>query len=158
MVEALATSPLTCPFHFSKSQPMELIVQYVGVRAWLAVAMVATLGSVVGCSGGGDGPTRYRASGNVSFDGQPVADGSVYFMPAKGNSGPQGFAPIKNGKYDTKDSEGNGTVGGAHTVRIVTPRFEYQSKTPVDLPKADSDHPFELKKNEVKPIVSGGPA
>ena len=128
------------------------------MRAWWAATVAATLLSVVGCSTEGEGPTRYRASGGVTIDGEPVADGSLYFMPAKGNSGPQGFAKITAGKYDTSGADGNGTVGGPHTVRIITPQFEYQSKTPIDLPKSDAEQPFDLKKNEVKAVVSGGPA
>ena len=71
-----------------------------------------------GCGSSEDGgPVRYRVSGTVTFDGNPVPAGTIYFQPAPGNPGPQGFATIVDGEYDTADS-GKGTVGGAHSVRI----------------------------------------
>ena len=44
--------------------------------------------------------------------------GQIVFEPDRsaGNSGPQGFAEIRDGKYDT--TTGKGTVGGVHIVRI----------------------------------------
>ena len=75
-------------------------------------------GLLVGC-GGDDGPPRADVSGTVTFKGQPVPVGKIFFEPdtAKGNSGPQAFADIKDGKYSTAES-GKGVVGGPHLVRI----------------------------------------
>jgi hypothetical protein len=106
------------------------------------------LTSLVGCGGGSDeGPQRFDVSGSVKFDGQPVPTGMIYFDPAEGNSGPQGFAAIVDGEFDT--SSGKGTVGGAHTARIegadstgkpiFVPHFEE-----VALPKSASTQAFEI--------------
>jgi hypothetical protein len=45
-----------------------------------------------------------NVSGKVTFQGKPVPAGKVYILPdsAKGNTGPAGFADIKDGTYDTK--------------------------------------------------------
>jgi len=80
----------------------------------LAAAMV----SAVGC-GGDAGPTRYDLSGSVTFDGKPIPAGNIIFEPdsSKDNSGPQGVAEIRDGKYDTSTT-GKAPVGGPHIVRI----------------------------------------
>lgn len=59
----------------------------------------------------------YDLSGNVTFDGQPVPAGVIFFDPA-GESGDQGFASIKQGKFDTK-SDGKGVRGGKYSVRVL---------------------------------------
>ncbi len=79
-----------------------------------AIALTAT---VAGC--GGSDRQLYHVSGTVSFNGQPVPAGSIFFEPdvAAGNDGTQGFSEIKNGRFDTSDSE-KGITGGAYQVRI----------------------------------------
>lgn len=70
-----------------------------------------------GC--GGPEPL-HDVSGTVTLDGKTVPAGMVYFDPdpTKGGSGPQGYAPIKNGKYDTA-VEGKGVRGGGgYVVRV----------------------------------------
>lgn len=64
-------------------------------------------------------PVRYHLSGMVSFQGQPVPRGRIFFVPntAKGNSGVAGYAEIVDGIYDTAD-HGEGGPGGEVTVRI----------------------------------------
>jgi len=72
------------------------------------LAVVFSL-SLVGCGKGGS-----HVSGNVTFKGQPVPQGSVTILPdAKaGNSGPTGYAEIRDGVYDTaKDGGRPGTAG-----------------------------------------------
>lgn len=87
------------------------------LRAVTVIAMPIGLISLSGCGGGtDDGPQRFKVSGTVLFDGKPVPAGTIYFQPAAGKSGPQGFAAIRNGAFDT--SKGKGTVGGTHTARI----------------------------------------
>jgi hypothetical protein len=61
---------------------------------------------VIGCNPGG--VKRYQVSGTVTFDGQPVAEGEIRFSPdsTKGNTGPQGYAAIENGKFKTLKETG----------------------------------------------------
>lgn len=72
-----------------------------------------------GCSQG-DSQTRFRVSGTITYDGQPVNFGEVLFTPngAKGNSGAQGIATISNGRYDTSGSRAPGVAGGPMIVRV----------------------------------------
>jgi hypothetical protein len=72
-----------------------------GLRcAGLFVAVVAL---VVGC--GGDGGWG-DVSGTVSYDGTPVEDGAISFIPVDGK-GQGGGGTIKDGKYTAKVSAGN---------------------------------------------------
>lgn len=81
----------------------------------LAALMVCLL--IAGCGGGRDG---FDISGKVTFDGQPVPAGKIYFNPdgSKGNSGASGFATIKDGAFDTAAEGGAPHVGGAMIVAI----------------------------------------
>lgn len=85
-----------------------------GLTALIACALAAA-----GC-GGQEGPKRYHVSGQVTWQGNPVPAGTVTFTPdvRKGNSGPQGAAPIRNGRYDTRDAGGRGTTGGPQIVSV----------------------------------------
>lgn len=85
------------------------------------LVVAAALGLMVflpGC--GKSGPERYRMHGTVTHGGRPVSMGRIIFEPdpSQGNRGPQGFAPIENGRYDTAAPFCQGAVGGPTIVRI----------------------------------------
>jgi hypothetical protein len=127
---------------------------------------------LIGCDGGGSGPERFDLSGAVNFDGKPVPFGQIVFEPdsSAGNSGPQGFAEIRDGKYDTK-AGGKGTVGGAHVIRITGSEGESRDEnnpaevlfsdyeTTADLPKEDSTKDFDVPPDAATfgPADSGRP-
>src|SRR5262245_8648276 len=109
-----------------------------GMRYRLIVALLAVL---AGCTGE-SGPARYRVSGEVKFNGQPVPSGEVLFTPdaAKGNSGAQGIANIQDGKYDTTGSRAPGVSGGPMIVRVTAlsdanGKLLCEYEFSVDLPK-----------------------
>lgn len=117
----------------------------------IVVIVTIAAGVVVGCAN--EGPTRYRVSGEARFDGQPIVHGDVLFTPdgAKGNSGPQGIAQIRNGKFDTAATDGKGIAGGPTVIRVtgltgpggkLLCEFEMQ----IDLPRADSTHNIDVPK------------
>ena len=83
-----------------------------------ALLLAIAVATVAGCGNNGD-PRQHNLSGTVTFAGKPIPAGSIVFEPdsAKGNSGPQGAADIRDGKYDTK-ATGKGTLGGPYIVRI----------------------------------------
>ncbi len=110
-----------------------------------------------GC--GKSGPVRYRVQGNVTFDGRPVTFGRVVFDPdvTKDGRGPQGYAAIENGRFDTNANGGKGTSGGPMVVTLdgfepvgdgldataARPLFSgYQQ--PCDLPQADTEINFDI--------------
>jgi hypothetical protein len=114
--------------------------------ALLCSALVAA----TGCNQNA-GPPRYKLSGEVKFAGQPIPSGTIIFTPdsSQGNSGPQGIAIIKDGKYDTTLPEGKG-IGGGPTIIHITGQSpdqhqvicEFEEKT--DLPKQDSQHNIDV--------------
>jgi hypothetical protein len=75
------------------------------------------------------------------FNGEPIARGEVIFTPnvAKGNTGPSGFAIIKDGKFDTDAAEGRPCVAGPTVIRVnakpkadgsITCEYEYETDLP----------------------------
>jgi hypothetical protein len=71
---------------------------------------VLLLGGLAGCNR----DNLSHVSGKVTFNGRPVPAGTVYILPdaSKGNSGPTGYADIKDGAYDTKLAGGQGAPSG----------------------------------------------
>jgi len=124
-----------------------------------AAASVLVLASLLfsGC-GGGDDVERYHVSGKVTFRNQPIPAGTIIFEPdaSKGNSGPQGFAEIKNGEFNTQLT-GKGTVGGPHRITVEgtdgiakdegnaagSPLFPPYTTT-IDLPKETTQQDIEV--------------
>lgn len=74
------------------------------------------------CGCGGKAPANVvHVSGTITYQGKPIPVGTIIFEPdpAKGNKGPQGFAYIKDGKFDTRVSrDGKEAAIGAQIVRI----------------------------------------
>lgn len=83
----------------------------------LCLASFLALVSMMGCQ---SGPRIYHVKGAVTFEGNPIPAGVIFFDPdvTKQNDGPQGFAFIKDGFYDTAEKGGKGVVGKAYLVRV----------------------------------------
>ncbi len=81
--------------------------------------LVVLAGLIAALRTGCGGDKVHHLSGTVSFQGKPVPAGHIVFEPdaGAGNSGSPAFAKIKDGRYDTR-LEGQGTIGGPHTVQI----------------------------------------
>jgi hypothetical protein len=78
-------------------------------RTWLACLSAAALALTIAGCGGNAG----SVSGAVTYDGQPVGDGEVTFMPADG-VGPIAGGKIKAGKYTVE-----GLTPGPKIVQVV---------------------------------------
>lgn len=142
------------------------------MRAGAVAALVC--GFALGC--GGDG--THRVSGTVTFKGQPVPVGKIYFTPdgAKGNSGPSGYADIKDGRYDTAAAGGRGAIAGAVVIsvegfdpgakpdtvdksdtsgevliKVLFPRYE----VPAELPASASTKDIDVPASAAKPKKTG---
>ncbi len=124
---------------------------------WTPLACAAFCLWAGGCGGSGDTTKRFDLSGTVTFDGKPVASGTILLEPdaGKGNRGPAGFAKIVDGKFDTALG-GKGTVGGPHVARISgfdgksadgrsdgAPLFSDYTAS-VDLPKQKATQEFQV--------------
>lgn len=73
---------------------------------WFACVMGGWL-AIVGCSS--SGPKTYEVSGNVTFNGQPVSEGAIMFLPADKSINPQGGI-IKDGAYKLRAEAGSYSV------------------------------------------------
>lgn len=89
------------------------------MRTALAAAGLLVALAVTGCSQG-DGQPRNRAQGAITVDGKPIPFGDIVITPddTKKNSGAQGFAYIRDGRYDTGTAGGKGYGGGPAIVKV----------------------------------------
>jgi hypothetical protein len=130
------------------------------LRALVLAAVAGTLLS--GCA---RGPRLFPVSGTVKHNGNTLPAGVIYFNPdvTRGNDGPQGYAIIKEGHYDTAGPGGKGVLGGPYVVRIEgfdgkpgnelplgKPIFtDYQ--VAVDLPQTAATQDFDVPPAKGKP-------
>jgi hypothetical protein len=108
------------------------------IKLNLAVCVALATIVLAGCAE--DGPHRIHVAGNVTWKGQPIQSGYVTFSPdvKQGNTGPQGIAWIKEGKYDTRFPKGRGASPGAQVMHIygydgINPTEEHPWGAPVFL-------------------------
>lgn len=90
--------------------------------AGLAFVLSLTL-TLTGC-GSGETIPRAVVSGTVTFDGEPVNEGVIMFIPVVGVKGAPVQLNIVNGKYDSATDAGDkrGVVIGMNEVRIMATR------------------------------------
>ena len=131
------------------------------------VSLFGILPALVCCLSLGCGSEKtYQVSGKVTFKGQPIAVGKIFFVPdhAKGNKGPSGYADIKDGAYDTSLPGGAGSIGGPMTITIqaADPASQPGKSTQggkslfppysisADMPKADGTKDIDVPADAVK--------
>lgn len=83
--------------------PLRSIVAYFVAAVFLAFCL--------GC--GGDGIKRCVVTGTIQFEGAPISNGEIRFVP---DEGPISGGPIIDGKYEIKHK--GGVPVGKHTVRV----------------------------------------
>ncbi|WP_417383537.1 hypothetical protein [Gimesia sp.] len=83
-----------------------------------------------GCSSSEPGPERVIVTGNVTFDGKPVSQGEIWFIPAAGREAPQAGAIIKEGQYRVENK--GGVPIGACQVKITADRPKEDVKIVAD--------------------------
>ena len=112
------------------------------IRLAAPLFLLLILSLVSGC--GDSGPPRAAIWGKVTWKGEPVPSGVIYFSPdaSRGNSGPQGFALIEDGVFDTRRPRAKGCSAGPQLVQIQG--FDGQNKSD-DLPYGNQlFKPYEL--------------
>ena len=82
----------------------------------VAIFCCVLLGAILTGCGGRGGLEKVIVSGKVSYDGQPVDNGQIYFYPTEGTKGPVSGAPIKDGAYVAHAKDG--VPVGKHLVKI----------------------------------------
>lgn len=58
------------------------------LRHWFSLVVLLVLSVAMGCSE--RGPRTYPVRGTVTYDGQPIADGDILFVPEDASLGPEG--------------------------------------------------------------------
>jgi hypothetical protein len=130
------------------------------LRFAVLLSACALLSAGCGSSDHAAAPSRYRVSGKVTFNGQPVPAGTIYFETSQG---PAGFAVISKGKFDTK--KGKGVIGGPHKVLIEG--FDGQGANPgepgtplfrpyriqADLPQTDATQDYDVPASAADGLV-----
>ena len=81
-----------------------------GRGAWLAVAVAVAVAAVA--TAGCGGPPQAIARGRVTLDGQPLAHGTIAFIPADGK-GPTAGGLVTAGSYEVR-----GMTPGLKLVRV----------------------------------------
>lgn len=134
-----------------------MLDSYSAARWLLAIALPVLL---AGCGDGG--PTRYSASGKVTFQGKPVPTGTIMFTPAGSEGGAIGVADIFDGKFRTRPDKG--VPAGKYVARVrghgepgaqpdpgeglppvtMGPALFDEIQIPVDMPAKASEHTFVL--------------
>ncbi len=87
------------------------------MRGGLGIPLV--LVTLVGC--GNTDPTPMRVWGDVTFAGQPLAEGTIAFLPIAPHTGPVTGGPILQGHYDVPATVGP-LSGGQYRVEITATR------------------------------------
>ena len=88
---------------------------HAGFRRLFLASLVAQVG-LAGC-GSGDGLSRHPISGTVTFDGKPLANGFIQFLPSADSATPiAAGAMIEGGNYAIPTEEG--LVAGSYQVMI----------------------------------------
>jgi hypothetical protein len=100
-----------------------------------ACGWLTLLAGVLVAGGCGDGEKLFDVSGTVTFDNKPVPKGMVYFDPdpTAGGSGPQGFAPLEDGVFDTAKG-GKGIRGGGYVIRVAGHNGKVANENPWGAP------------------------
>ncbi len=121
-------------------------------RGSVALVLVLCLAASAGCT---KEEKLFRVSGVVTHRGKPIPKGLIFFDPAA--EGPQGFANIVDGKYDTAQ-QGKGVRGGEYAVRVNGFDGKEANEAPFgqalfpeytgtkDLPEADSIYDLDVPK------------
>ena len=93
---------------------------------WFAMLLALALCAAAGC-GGGNPLGRHALSGNVTLDGQPLAQGNIEFAPEQAGGVSSGAA-VQQGRYDIPTLKG--LPPGTYRVRIFASQASSAPRTP----------------------------
>jgi hypothetical protein len=142
-------------------------VRYVRKFAVLLFALVAF--GAAGCGGAG-GPERASVTGKVTFDGEPVDNGTIELVPVEGTAHISAGAAIVNGQYAV--AQDRGPMLGKHKVVIramrktgkmvpvggpagdamveeseayIPAKYNTNTELAIDIKSGENQHDFDLK-------------
>ena len=101
-----------------------------------SVMVLAIASGVVGC---GSKSNRLPLAGRVTWQGRPLAKGSILFVPAEDHRGPKIGAAILNGDYQI--DEERGAIPGIYRVEVRSDSGEYPHSPTDPRPKTKKSAP-----------------
>jgi hypothetical protein len=127
----------------------------------LILLSAATFVVVFGCSPG-NGLNLAKVSGKVTYKGEPVKNGTVFFMPdeSKGTVGPPAVGSItSDGSYVmSTESAGDGVIVGSHKIGITgLEEKPVSSGPPAPTPESDPKSYMKAKAKDAAAVRSGVP-
>jgi len=123
-------------------------------RLGSAIGMWVVLGLIAGCDGGSS--DLGDISGAVTYDGKPVEDGAISFIPMDGKS-PTAGGTIKDGKYTATKVPVGTTKVSITAVKIVGKKKAYDAPDSPEIPITESLIPARYNHaSELRYGVKGG--
>ena len=87
-------------------------------HALLTFVCLSTLAATLGCgSGGPPAPKRASVRGNVTWENEPIVQGSITFVPVGDTKGSPAMAQIQDGQYSLNST--SGPPIGTHRIEIL---------------------------------------
>lgn len=111
------------------------------LRRWFPLACLLLI------SGCGDGTGRHGVSGRVRFQGQPLDEGSIQFIPKSPELSPSG-APIVRGEYTLPKS--HGLAAGTYEVRVSAGERGTDIRKQMDPEQAGAE-PYPIARERIPP-------
>ncbi len=126
---------------------------------YLALLSAATFVVGFGCSSG-NGLNLAKVRGKVTYKGEPVKNGTVFFMPddSKGTVGPPAVGTITaNGTFImSTESAGDGVIVGSHKIGITgLEEKPVSSATAAPTPESDSKAYMNAKAKDAAAVRTG---
>ncbi|MBA4190200.1 MAG: hypothetical protein C0467_19620 [Planctomycetaceae bacterium] len=123
-------------------------------RLGSAIGLVFVLGVVTGCGGGGS--DLGDLSGAVTYDGKPVEDGAISFIPVDGKS-PTAGGTIKDGKYTATKVPVGATKVSITAVKVIGKKKAYDTPDSPEIPITEPLVPAKYNQTtELRYDVKGG--
>jgi hypothetical protein len=85
-------------------------------QIYIIVCMSGVLATIIFCGCGRRGPERVVVSGSVTYNGKPIPEGTVRFLPPQSSSMPATTAIIKDGAYQASGL--GGVAVGTYKIEI----------------------------------------
>lgn len=110
------------------------------IRACSLLLCLWLFATTSGCGTNGSKWSRVHVTGTVTYEGQPVPDGSITLRPAAGTAGPAAGAAIVNGDYEIPEGDGPALGTYQATITVVMFNGPRVNAGPRDIPEM---HRFE---------------